>query len=293
MPWCGNMPAVLLDTWNPDLAFDRMRQHRCSFMVGATPFLQDLVAVARKRGETLPHLKSYMCGGASVPPSLIYEAAELFPNCIPWRTFGATESPTMTGPPLTRADLRLAAETDGRLIRAEVKIIHIGTGMPALPGEEGEILVREPSMALGYARPEDNAGAYDEDGFFRTGDLGKIVEVDHIVCTGRKKDLIIRAGENISAKEVEDVIYRLPKVAEVAVVSMPSRRTGEAICAFIVLRLGETLDPAEIRQLIADAGMARQKTPEHVELVAELPKTPAGKVRKDLLRSKAQAFGVH
>lgn len=290
MPWCGNIPAVLLDTWNPDLAFDRMRQFKCSFMVGATPFLQDLVAVARRRGQTLPHLKSYLCGGASVPPSLIYEAAELFTNCIPWRTFGATESPTMTGPPTTRADIRLAAETDGRLYRAEVKIIDIITGTPLPIGEEGEILVREPSMALGYARPEDNVGAYDDDGFFRTGDLGRIVEVDHIVCTGRKKDLIIRAGENISAKEVEDVIYKLPKVTDVAVVSMPSLKTGEAICAFVVLRAGETLDLGEISRHIAAAGMARQKTPAHVELVAELPKTPSGKVRKDLLRLQARAF---
>lgn len=290
MPWCGNMPAVLLDTWDPDLAFEQMRKYRCSFMVGATPFLQDLVAVARKRGETLPHLRSYLCGGAAVSPSLIYEAADLFTNCIPWRTFGATESPTMTGPPMTRADIRLAAETDGRLNRAEVKIVDIVTGMPLPLGEEGEILVREPSMALGYARHEDNDGAYDEDGFFRTGDIGKIVEVDHIVCTGRKKDMVIRAGENISAKEVEDVIYRLRKVKEVAVVAMPSRKTGEAICAFVVLNVGETLDLVEIRQHIIDAGMARQKTPAHVELIAELPKTPSGKVRKDVLRLQARAF---
>lgn len=116
------------------------------------------------------------------------------------------------------------------------------------------------------------------------------MEVDHIVCTGRKKDLIIRAGENISAKEVEDVIYKLPKVTDVAVVSMPSLKTGEAICAFVVLRAGETLDLGEISRHIAAAGMARQKTPAHVELVAELPKTPSGKVRKDLLRLQARAF---
>ena len=149
---------------------------------------------------------------------------------------------------------------------------------------------REPSMALGYARLEDNEGAYDEEGYFRTGDLGKIVHIDHIVCTGRKKDLIIRAGENISAKEVEDAIYRLPKVAEVAVVSMPSRKTGEAICAFAVLHAGETLDLPEVAQVIAQAGLARQKTPAHLQVLGELPKTPSGKVRKDQLRLQAQQY---
>ena len=290
MPWCGNMRAVMLDIWEPEHAFDLMVRYECAFMVGATPFLQDLVAAAKRRGRTLPHLKSYMCGGASVPPSLIYEAAELFPNCIPWRTFGATESPTMTGPPQTRRDLRWAAETDGRLLRAEVKIVDIATGELCAEGEEGEILVREPSMSLGYARAEDNEHAYDADGFFRMGDIGKIVDVDHIVCTGRKKDLIIRSGENISAKEVEDVIYRSPKVAEAAVVSMPSRKTGEAVCAFIVTRRGETIDLGEIVDMVAKAGLARQKAPVHVQLVSELPKTPSGKVRKDQLRHQARDY---
>lgn len=289
MPWCGDMPAVMQDVWNAAQAFELIERHRCAFMVGATPFLQELVAEARKRGRGLDSLKSYLCGGAAVPPSLIYEAAECFPNCLPWRTFGATETPTMTGPPDSRADLRLAAETDGRLL-AEVKIVDLASGAPLPPGEEGEILAREPSMALGYAREEDNDGAYDEDGFFRMGDIGRLVDGDHLVCTGRKKDLIIRAGENISAKEIEDVLYRSPKVAEAAVVSMPSRRTNEAICAFIVPRDGSTIDLDEVAALVRDAGLARQKTPEHVALVGELPKTPSGKVRKDQLRIAARAY---
>lgn len=292
MPWVGDIPAVMVDTWDAERAFALMKRHRCAFMVGATPFLQDLVAVARQNDEKLTGLKSYMCGGASVPPSLIYEAAEHFPCCIPFRTFGATESPTMTGPPPTRAGLRLAAETDGRLNRAEVKIVDPITGAPLPMGEEGEILVREPSMALGYARPEDNAGAYDEDGYFRMGDLGRLVERDHLLCTGRKKDLIIRAGENISAKEIEDVLYRSSEIAEVAVVSMPSRRTGEAICAFVVPRTGASLDLEALVLLVSAAGLARQKAPEHLQLVAELPKTPSGKVRKDQLRERARTIAA-
>ncbi|HET8880872.1 MAG TPA: AMP-binding protein [Solimonas sp.] len=291
MPWCGDMPAVLMDVWNAEQAFDLIDRHRCAFMVGATPFLQDLVAVARQRGRGLDSLKSYLCGGASVPPSLIYEAAERFANCLPWRTFGATEVPTMTGPPASREGLRLAAETDGRLL-CDVKIVDLVSGASLPPGEEGEILSREPSMALGYARAEDNDNAYDDEGYFRMGDIGRLVEGDQLICTGRKKDLIIRAGENISAREIEDVLYRSPKIVEVAVVSMPSRRTSEAICAFVVPRDGETIDLPEVARLVGEAGLARQKTPEYIALVDELPKTPSGKVRKDQLRQRAQSFAL-
>ena len=290
MPWYGGLTAVTMDTWQPRQAFELLQRHRCALMLGATPFLQDLLAIVREFGDTLPDLRYYLCGGASVPPSLIYEAAERFPNCIPWRNFGATEATTMTCCPHSREEVRLGAETDGRLYRAEIKIVGLDSGVAVAPGEEGEIRVREPSMALGYARVADNEGAYDDDGFFLMGDLCKVVEGDHIVCTGRKKDLIIRSGENISAKEIEDVLFRSPCIAEAAVVAMPSRKTGEAICAFIVPAPGEHVDLAAVDAMIRAAGLARQKTPEHVQVVNALPKTASGKVRKDVLRTMASRY---
>ncbi|WP_422059859.1 AMP-binding protein [Sphingopyxis sp.] len=283
-PWIIDVPAVIVDIWEPERALDLVTAHRCTFMLGATPFLQDFLGVARARGDTVPSLRYFLCGGASVPPDLIFDAARQFPNCIPFRTFGATEAPTMTAGPATRDDLRLAAETDGRLLHCEVKIVDVVTGLPLAPGEQGEILAREPSMALGYARAEDNEEAYDEEGYFRMGDLGHLVEGDHIVCTGRKKDLIIRAGENISAREIEDVLFASSLIEEVAVVSMPSKRTGEAICAFVVPARDVPIDLADVAALVSAAGLARQKTPEHLMIVAELPKTASGKVRKDQLR---------
>lgn len=283
-PWIIDVPAVVVDIWEPERALDLVTTHRCTFMLGATPFLHDFLRVARARGETVPSLRYFLCGGASVPPDLIFDAARQFPNCIPFRTFGATEAPTMTAGPASRDDLRLAAETDGRLLHCEVKIVDVATGLSLAPGGEGEILAREPSMALGYARPEDNEDAYDEEGYFRMGDLGRLVDGDHIVCTGRKKDLIIRAGENISAREIEDVLFASPLVEEVAVVSMPSKRTGEAICAFIVPARNTSIELADVAALVSAAGLARQKMPEHLMIVGELPKTASGKVRKDQLR---------
>lgn len=286
-PWIVNVPAVIVDIWDPTRALELVNTHACTFMLGATPFLQDFLAVARDAGDRVPSLRYFLCGGASVPPDLILDAARQFPNCIPFRTFGATEVPTMTAGPKSRARLDLAAHTDGRLLHCEVRIVDVATGELLGPGEEGEILAREPSMALGYARQEDNIEAYDEDGFFRMGDLGRLVEGDHIVCTGRKKDLIIRAGENISAREIEDVLFASERIEEVAVVSMPSKRTGEAICAFIVLAGEESLNLDDVAALVSMAGLARQKTPEHIVIVDTLPKTASGKVRKDQLRMLA------
>ena len=287
-PWLAGLPAVTLDIWEPSRAFDLAERHRCAFILGATPFLRGLIEEAHRRNGSLPHLRQFLCGGAAVPPSLIYEAARVFDNCIPWRNFGASEALTMTRSPDSRSELRLGAETDGRLHHCEVRIVDLGTGVPLAEGEEGEICVREPSMAVGYAQPEDNTDSYDEDGFFRMGDIGRLVEHGHILVTGRKKDLIIRSGENISAKEIEDVLLASGAVEDVAVVSMPNAATGEAICAFVVAHQPPSL--AEIARIVADAGLARQKTPEHLVAIEALPRTSSGKVRKDLLREQARAL---
>jgi acyl-CoA synthetase (AMP-forming)/AMP-acid ligase II len=288
-PWLADVPAVMVDVWEARRAFDLVEHYRCSFMLGATPFLQGMVDEARRRGARLPFLRQYLCGGAAVPPSLIYDAAAVFENCIPWRNFGASEAMTMTRGPSSRSDLKMGAETDGKLHHCETKIVDIVTGETLTDGEEGEILAREPSMAVGYASAEDNVHAYDEAGYFRMGDIGRIVHGDHVLVTGRKKDLIIRSGENISAKEIEDTLLASGIVDEVAVVARPSAKTGEAICAFIVAGRSGMPSLPTIAAIISDAGLARQKTPEHLVRVDELPRTASGKVRKDLLRDMAKA----
>lgn len=296
LPWLIGAAVVSLDIWSAAAGYDLLRRENCNVMLGATPFLRDIVDEVAVRGETLPLLRNYICGGAAVPPALIHRAAEILPNCIPWRTFGSTETTTITRGPETRADLRFGAETDGRLYGVEVRLKDPVTGAERGPDEEGELWVRGPGLMLGYADPADNDAAFDEAGFFRMGDLVRIVDGDHIVCTGRVKDLIIRAGENISAKEIEDVLLASPLIAEAAVVAMPSTRTGEAICAFIVATPGTALALADIDAVMTAALLAKQKRPEHVEFVADLPKTAAGKIRKDELRTRAaaiaaQAFG--
>jgi non-ribosomal peptide synthetase component E (peptide arylation enzyme) len=160
-------------------------------------------------------------------------------------------------------------------------------GNTVAPGAEGEILIRGPSMFIGYFNPVDNASAFDDAGYFRSGDLGYVTQGSALVITGRSKDLIIRGGENISSKEIEDVLYEHPAVQEVAVVSMPHPRLGEGICAYVIPK-DEKSPPtlADLTSICDAAGLAKQKWPERVEIVTELPRTAAGKIKKYELRAQ-------
>lgn len=263
--------AVLMQRWEPDDAVTLMHRHRCTHMAGATPFLDGLLAATERAGSRLPDLKVFICGGASVPPSLIRRATGYFANAVVTRVYGSTEVPVTTvGSP---EDPDRAADTDGRPGIADITVV------------DGEIRVRGPQMLKGYLHPEDDRAAFDEDGYFRTGDLGHLTDDGYLVVTGRAKDIIIRNGENISPKEVEDILIGHPGIAEIAVVGVPDPHTGERACAVITRGDGAAPDVTELRDLLAAHGLARFKAPEAVEVWAALPKNDAGKVLKHQIRA--------
>ena len=183
----------------------------------------------------------------------------------------------------------MACETEGFVVGHEVRLVN-DDGQPVGVGEEGEILTRGPEVMIGYLRAEDNAAAFDDEGFFRTGDLGRFESSGALVITGRKKDLIIRGGENLSAKEIEDVLYMHPAVREAAVVAMPHPRLGEGICAFIVAHEQATPTLEELANFIAARGLARQKIPERLEIIGQMPRTASGKIQKFVLRERVRAL---
>jgi cyclohexanecarboxylate-CoA ligase len=265
--------AVLMDRWDADDAVTLMSDHRCTHMAGATPFLTQLLAAARRAGTTLPDLKVFICGGASVPPSLIRDATAYFDRAVVSRVYGSTEVPVTTVGACTPGDTDHAAETDGRPGIADVRIV------------DGEIRARGPQMLLRYLHDEDNTDAFDADGYFRTGDLGAWVDGDYLVVTGRAKDIIIRNGENISPKEIEDILITQPGIAEIAIVGVPDARTGERACAVIVPDGDPPPDLERIRDVLAAANVARFKIPEQVEIWEALPKNDAGKVLKHRIRA--------
>ena len=264
--------AVLMDHWTPDEAVALLIAERCTHMAGATPFLQGILAAAQRAGSRLPDLKVFICGGASVPPALIRTAAAYFEHAMVTRVYGSTEVPVTTiGAPDARDH---AADTDGRPGIADVTIV------------AGEIRARGPQMLRGYLHAEDNAEAFDPDGYFRTGDLGHWLDDRYLVVTGRAKDIVIRNGENIAPKEVEDVLADHPDIREIAIVGVPDPRTGERACAVIVSDRQPRLGVRDLRDFLQATGIAKFKWPEQVVVWESLPKNDAGKVLKHRIRAR-------
>lgn len=274
--------ALLMDHWNANDAVRLVNAERCSHIVGATPFLDQILAAAHQAGTHLPSLKLFACGGASVPPSLIYNAAAYFDRAVVMRVYGSTEVPLVTVGATGHDDVAHAAVTDGHADLAEIKLVD----HPAAPAGEGEIYARGPQMLVGYLNPDDEAEAFDSVGYFRTGDVAKWVDDAYLVVTGRAKDIIIRNGENISPKEVEDLLIGHPDIVEVAIVGLPDPRTGERACAVIVPRALPGPDVASLRSFLDAQGLATFKVPEQVVIRDALPKNDAGKVLKHQIRAE-------
>ena len=224
-----------------------------------------------------------------MPPEVIYNAHSAFERCVCSRVYGSTEAPTVTLGVNSRDEEKLGATTEGLIVGHEVKIVDPADGRELGVGEEGEILSRGPEMCLGYAADDHNAEAFEADGFFHTGDLAMMTEDGALVITGRSKDLIIRGGENISPREIEDALHEHPAIHEAAVVAMPHPRMGETGCAFVVLEDGATLSFEDMVTFLDRTGMAKQKYPERLEIIEAFPRTAAGKIRKNMLRDQIAA----
>lgn len=282
------MKAVLMERWDADAAVPLVLQQHATFTVSATPFLRELVDATERQGRTLPSFRLFACGGSPVPPEIIRRAARALPNCRAVRVYGSSEAPTVSLGAGLDDPIELGATTDGRIVNHDVRIVDAVTGVPVADGMDGEILTRGPEVMLGYTDPEETETAFDPDGYFRTGDLGFRSHGDFLTISGRKKDLIIRGGENISPREIEDLLHRHPAILEAAVVAMPHIRLGETPMAWVVLRKGHTLNLDQLIAFLEGARLARQKFPERLEIVSELPRTATGKILKHVLRLRSQ-----
>jgi acyl-CoA synthetase len=287
MPFVAGTRTILMEAWSAADALALIEKHDVVGTVAATPFLTELAQAANAAGTRLPSLRFFACGGAAVPPEVIPAANGAFENCRAFRVFGSSEVPLVTFGYPAASDEQLAAITDGAIIDYRVRIVDDQEhDVPV--GQEGEILARGPAMFLGYADEQQTKDAITHDGYFRTGDIGRITLEGSILITGRKKDLIIRGGENISAKEIEDVLHTHPSVREATVIAMPHDRLGEGICAYIVLS-GQA-DAFALGAHVQASGLAKQKIPERFEFVTDFPRTASGKIRKDVLRAEVKAL---
>ena len=275
--------SVLMDQWDPSLAARLVQQYRVTTTAGAPFFLASLLDEAERQGSDLSSLTNYMVGAASVPAALVRRADAS--GTPAFRAYGSSEHPVITtGTPRDSLDQR--AGTDGRLTPGnEIRLLDDDDHEVSV-GMDGEIVSRGPELFVGYTDTALDAESFLPGGWFRTGDIGRIDADGFLTITDRKKDVIIRGGENIASKEVEDLLAMHPSVMEAAAVGQADDRYGERVAVFVQLREGQTIDLDEVRRHFAELGAARQKAPEHLEFVDEFPRSLSGKVRKVELRDR-------
>jgi acyl-CoA synthetase (AMP-forming)/AMP-acid ligase II len=255
-----------------------------------TPFHMAYLAYQRNHpGEApiFPEVRAYIGGGAPKPVQLHHDVKRELGGVGIVSGYGMTEAPIVTMASVRDSD-EVLSRTEGRAVSGVDLVAVKLDGTRARPGEEGEIRVKGPMVMRGYLDASLDADAFDDEGYLRTGDLGRLDEAGNVAITGRVKDIIIRNMENISAKEVEDLLFTHPLVADAAVIGLPDARTGERVCAVVVLAPDAETPPtlAELVQFTVANGLATQKTPEQLEVVEVLPRNPTGKVLKYELRDR-------
>ncbi|EPE0714785.1 medium-chain fatty-acid--CoA ligase [Escherichia coli] len=282
-PFLIGARSVLLDIFTPDACLALLEQQRCTCMLGATPFVYDLLNVLEKQPADLSALRFFLCGGTTIPKKVARECQQLGIKLL--SVYGSTESSPHAvvnlDDPLSRF-----MHTDG-YAAAGVEIKVVDDARKTLPpGCEGEEASRGPNVFMGYFdEPELTARALDEEGWYYSGDLCRMDEAGYIKITGRKKDIIVRGGENISSREVEDILLQHPKIHAACVVVMPDERLGERSCAYVVLKAPHhSLSLEEVVAFFSRKRVAKYKYPEHIVVIEKLPRTASGKIQKFLLR---------
>ena len=279
--------AVLTEMFVPADAIELYRRNGVTMAGGSTAFYIAFLNEQRKQPgvPVVPTLRVLSGGGAPKPPEVFYEIqAEMGVRVC--HGYGMTECPMIAQGGPQDTDDELAHSEGAPVHRCEITIWKTD-GVEAAPGEEGEVRLAGPMLFQGYTDETLNAEAFDAEGRFRTGDLGFLRPDGHITLTGRIKDIIIRKGENVSAKEVEDILYSNPKVGDVAVVGLPDRERGERVCAVVETAPGaEPLTFAEMVDWCRQAGLMTQKIPEQLVVRDALPRNATLKILKYQLRDE-------
>lgn len=272
LPVLHGRPVNMLDIWDPGRALALMKDK--GLVVGGGPpyFVTSMVEHPEYTPEHLAHMKYVGLGGSAVPAAVTRMLTEL--GVVAFRAYGSTEHPSITASTLD-APARERLTTDGRAMPGvEIRI-----------AEDGEILSRGPDLCLGYTDPDLTARNFDAEGWYHTGDIGVLDSSGCLTITDRKADVIIRGGENVGAREVEDVLDAMPQVAESVVIAVPDSRFGEVVGAVLRMNPGCALpSPAEVRAFFERAGVARQKFPARLFEATDFPRTPSGKIQKHLIR---------
>lgn len=281
------MRLVLFDTFDPVSTPKAIAAHRPTMLGSATPFFVAFMAAQREHGTEplFPDLRGCVGGGAPITPELGRQVRQTLSVAGVANAWGLTEFPVVTSPP-PDGEPYVLDHTVGRPVPG-VSVRVVDDSEREVPlGEDGELRLKGPQCFLGYVDETLNADAFDADGWFRSGDRGRIDEHGNVIVTGRIKDAIIRNAENISALEIEGVLATHPAVADVAVIGVPDPRTGERVCAVVVAQPDSDVTLNGLAEHCAAQGLSRHKSPERLELVSDLPRNLTGKVLKNELRAR-------
>ena len=279
--------CVFVESFVPQTTIPVLQRENLTLAGAGTPFHMAYLAAQRTQPDTplFPAVRAYPGGGAPKPPQLHYEVREELGGVGIVSGYGLTEAPILTMNSVRDTDAQLADTEGTPTPGVELRFVKLD-GTVAADGEEGEIRAKGPQVCRGYLDESLDADAFDDEGWFRSGDLGRLDADGHVLITGRVKDIIIRHGENISAKEVEDLLFTHPKVGDAAVVGLPDSKTGERACAVVVPTDAESPPTLpELFEFLTDQGLAKQKVPEQLEIIEALPRNASGKILKHELRS--------
>ncbi|MBV9039767.1 MAG: AMP-binding protein [Acidimicrobiia bacterium] len=286
VPVIDGAPTQMIDTWDPGVVLAAMVEDKVSAATGATFFLTSLLDHPDFGPEHAELMPVAAMGGAPVPRAVADRVVGLGMSMV--RMYGSTEHPSTTGSQIGTDPTEKGLYTDGRpLPGVDIRLVD-EDAKDVVEGAPGEIWSRGPDLFEGYTDPALTAAAISDDGWYLTGDIGVLDADGYLTITDRKKDIIIRGGENVSAAEVEELLLRMPGVAEVAVVAAPDPRLGEHACAFVRVLPDDGMAPDldTVRAHLAHAGLARQKWPEELREVADFPRTASGKIQKFALRAQ-------
>ena len=279
--------VVLQDIWEARRGVTIMAAEGVTYTAASSPFLGDICGAVVDGAPRPDRLRSFLCGGAPIPPVLIERAFNEL-NLKVCSLWGMTESLSSTLTEPSRAADK-SSTSDGRALDGVgVRIVDFD-GKPLPSGETGRLMVRGAQMSLGYYKRPD-LPTYDAEGWFDTGDLAYIDDEGYIRINGRTKDVLIRGGENVPVVEIEALLYKHPAVVSAAIVGYPDDRLGERACAFVELKPGASLDLAGLQTYMVQSKVAKQYWPERIEVVPALPRTPSGKIQKFVLKERAKTF---
>ena len=286
-PIVAGSAVHLLDIFDPAVALERIDQHRCTGTASPAPFIRMMLDAFDPERHDVSALRFWLSAGSPIPGALVAEAAERLAGCRVVSAYGSSEvmMATVCGP---EDSVERVATSDGAPVPG-VELRIVGPDEQQVPtGESGEIRYRGPGRLLEYwNRPDLTAAATDADGFWRTGDLGKLDYEGYLRVTGRLKDIIIRGGHNISARQVEEALLEHPAIANVALVGLPDPDLGERACAVVQLRPGASITLAEMKEhLTVTHHLSMWKVPERIEVVSDYPVTATGKIQKFALRDR-------